>query len=120
MKYKLERIKKNIKNEIMKIITNKELSDPRIPEFMTINKISISKDLHYCHLYFSMIGDMSQKNKALNGLNNASGFLQKKIAKRLALKYTPKIEFRYNEEEDKAYKIDKILDDLSKKRELLK
>ena len=104
----------------MKIITNKELNDPRIPEFMTINKISISKDLHYCHLYFSMIGDKSQRSKALNGLNSASGFLQKIISKRLALKYTPKIEFRYDEEEEKAYKIDKLLDSLSKERELEK
>lgn len=117
MKYKLERIKKNIKNEIMKIITNKELNDPRIPEFLTIHKVAISKDLHYCHLYFSMIGDKNQKNKALIGLNNASGFLQKIISKRLILKYTPKIEFRYDEEEEKAFKIDKILDSLSKNRE---
>ena len=102
----------------MKIIASKELNDPRIPEFMTIHKISLSKDLHYCHLYFSMIGDNSQKNKALNGLNSASGFLQKILAKRLALKFTPKIEFRYDNEEEKAYKIDKILDSLSKKREL--
>ncbi len=118
MKYKQERIKKIIQNEIMKTITNKEVKDPRIPEFMTITKISLSKDLHYCHLYFTMIGDLNQRNKALTGLNNASGFFQKIMAEKLATKYTPKIEFRYDEIEEKAYEIDKILDSISKENEL--
>lgn len=117
LKYKQERIKKDLKNEIMKIITNKEVKDPRIPDFMTITKVTLSKDLHYCHLYFTMIGELNQRNKALKGLNNASGFFQKIIAERLALKFTPKIEFRYDEIEEKAYEIDKLLDSISQERE---
>jgi ribosome-binding factor A len=117
LKYKFERIKKNLKNEVMKIITNRELKDPRIPDFMTITRITISKDLHYCHLYFSMIGDINKRSKAVSGLNSASGFIQKRIADRLALKYTPKIEFRYDKLEEEAHKLDKILDTLSHERE---
>ena len=90
----------------MKIITNREVKDPRIPDIMTITKINISKDLHYCHLYFTMIGDDNKRNKALIGLNSASGFFQKLIASRIDLRYTPKIEFKYDENEVKAYKID--------------
>jgi len=101
----------------MSSIVNHEVKDPRVPLIITITKASISKDLHYCHLYFSMLGSEKEKNNAIIGLNSASGFFQKIIAQRLTLRFTPKIEFRYDEVEEKAYKIDDILEKLSKERE---
>lgn len=100
----------------MRIITNREVKDPRIPDIMTITKVSISKDLHYCHLFFTMIGDENKRKKAIIGLNSASGYFQKMIASRIELRYTPKIEFKYDENEEKAYKIDELLESLSNKR----
>lgn len=116
MTHKIERIKKLIKNEILRIISQHELKDPRIPSIITITKITLSQDLHYCHIYFSFYGEQNNKNKAVIGLNSASGYLQKNIAERLKLKYTPKIEFRYDENEEKAYKVDQLLNNLSKQR----
>ena len=63
MKYKSERIKTLIIEEVMKIITLGEVKDPRIPRIMTITRITLSKDLHYCHLYFTTIGDKADINK---------------------------------------------------------
>lgn len=117
MNYKIDRIQKLIRNEVSKIISEKTLSDPRIPNFLTITKIKISKDLHYCHIYFSMFEDDNKKKLAVSGLNNACGYIQKILAERLNLKYTPKLEFRYDIEDDKAYKVDQILNSISKKNE---
>ncbi|HOV13443.1 MAG TPA: 30S ribosome-binding factor RbfA [Spirochaetota bacterium] len=117
MKFKEERIKKLIMEEISKIIVNNEVKDPRIPKILTITSITLSKDLHYCHLYFTMIGNEADKNKSLSGLNSAAPFFQKLIGERLQLRFTPKMEFRYDEEMEKAYKLDKILADIAKERE---
>lgn len=119
MKFKIERIKKLIKNEIMKIVSEGSLKDPRIPTFFTITKIKLSKDLHFSHIYFSLFGDDTKKKLAIIGFNNASGFIQKILSERLKLKYTPKIEFRYDEDDDKANKVDQILSDLSNERNKL-
>lgn len=116
MKYKIERIKKLISQQIMKLITEKTLNDPRIPDFITITKLTLSKDLHYCHVYFSTLLESDNTNKIVDGLNNASGFIQKVIARNLGLKYTPKIEFRYDDNEQKAYQMDELLNKLSKER----
>jgi len=117
LKYKLDRLKKLITHEIMRIITEKYLKDPRIPEFMSITNITLSKDLHYCHLYFSMINDDENAiNNALTGLNNAKGFIQKLIGERLQLKFTPKIEFRYDHTQNKAYNVDKIINNIIDER----
>lgn len=113
----MERIKKIIQEEIMKIISARLIKDPRVPEFLTITKLTISKDLHYAHIYFTTFGnDSEKKHTAIKGLNSACGFIQKIIAEKINLKYTPKLEFRYDEEEAQAYKVDKILDTLSKER----
>jgi ribosome-binding factor A len=101
----------------MNAIILQEVKDPRIPNILTITKVTISKDLHYCHFYFSMIGNEIEKNKALAGLNSASGFFQKLISKKLVMRFTPKIEFRLDAEEEEAYKIDEIIDKLAKERE---
>jgi ribosome-binding factor A len=117
LKYKQERIKTLITQEILNIISHGEVKDPRIPPIITISRITLSKDLHYCHIYFTMLNSETDKLKALHGLNSAAGFFQKMIGERLKLRFTPKMEFRFDEEEEKAYKIDKILSDLAKERE---
>lgn len=117
MKFKDERIKKLITEEVLKIIVNDEVKDPRIPKILTVTYITISKDLHYCHLYFTIFGTPADRNKAINGLNSAAPFFQKLIGERLKLRFTPKMEFRYDEEAENAYKIDKILAGIAKERE---
>jgi len=117
LKFKQERIKNLIINEVLKIITLEEVKDPRIPKILTITKITLSKDLHYCHLYFTILNSETDKKKVLMGLNSASGFFQKLIGERLKIRFTPKIEFRYDEEEEQAYKIDKVLSDIARERE---
>jgi ribosome-binding factor A len=99
----------------MKIIANQEVKDPRIPRIITITNVSLSKDLHYCHLYFSLL-ENKDKNKAVTGLNSAAGYFQKIIAERMKLKYTPIIEFRYDDIEEKAHKVDELLDSLTDER----
>lgn len=116
MKYRIERIKNLIIQEVMKAITNGVIKDPRIPKIITITHLTISKDFHYCHIYFSMMGSNSQKKNAVIGLNSAKGVLQRIIADNIKLRYTPLIEFRYDEEAEKAYKVDKILYQLEQER----
>lgn len=117
MKFKQERIKTLIVQEIMKIITSGEVKDPRIPMILTITEITLSKDLHYCHLYFSMLGNDAERAKAVSGLNSASGFFQKMIGERLKLRFTPKIEFRYDQKEDESRKVYDLIRKLEQERQ---
>ncbi len=109
MKFKLERIKQMIKKEIMATIAAGVVQDPRIPVVMTITRITLSKDLHYCHLYFTCYGDDGVRRRAVEGLNSSVGVFQRQIARNLKLRFTPLIEFRYDKEEEKALEVDKIL-----------
>ncbi len=116
MKYRQERIKKLIIQEIMKAVTNGVIKDPRIPKIFTITHLTISKDYHYCHIYISMMGSNSEKKNAVIGLNSARGVLQAIIADNIKLRYTPLIEFRYDDKAEKAFNVDKILYKLEQER----
>lgn len=100
----------------MRALTSGAVKDPRVPKIMTITDISLSKDLHYCHLYFTMIGEEKDRKQAILGLNSAKGFFQKIISENLNIRFTPKIEFRYDEKEDEALRIDNIIENIAKER----
>lgn len=116
MKYKYERLQKIIRNEVMILLTEKRIKDPRVPDFVSVTKVKISKDLHYCHIYFSLLDENINYTIVEKGLNSASGFVQKALAEKLTIKFTPKVEFRYDINEEKANKVDKLLDMISKQK----
>ena len=113
-----EKIKRSIEKEIMKLIVSGAIKDPRVPTLLTITKITLSKDKHYSHIYFSLNGTKQAKDLAAKGLNNAKGFIQAQLAERLKLRFTPKIEFRIDPFEEKANRVDAILDMLAKEANL--
>lgn len=113
-----EKIKRSIEKEIMKLIVSGAIKDPRVPILLTITKITLSKDKHYSHIYFSLNGTKQAKDLAVKGLNNAKGFIQAQLAEKLKLRFTPKIEFRIDPFEEKANRVDAILDMLAKEANL--
>ncbi len=112
-----EKIKRSIEKEIMKLIVSGAIKDPRVPTLLTITKVTLSADKHYSHIYFSLNGTKQAKELAVKGLNNAKGFIQAQLAEKLKLRFTPKIEFRIDPFEEKANRVDAILDMLSKEHE---
>ena len=112
-----EKIKRSIEKEIMKLIVSGAIKDPRVPTLLTITKVTLSADKHYSHIYFSLNGTKQAKELAVKGLNNAKGFIQAQLAEKLKLRFTPKIEFRIDPFEEKANRVDAILDLLSKEHE---
>ena len=113
-----EKIKRSIEKEIMKLIVSGAIKDPRVPTLLTITKVTLSADKHYSHIYFSLNGTKQAKELAVKGLNNAKGFIQAQLAEKLELRFTPKIEFRIDPFEEKANRVDAILDMLSKEAQL--
>ena len=74
----------------MAIVT--ELQDPRI-ENVTVTYVEVSPDLRYGKVHVSIMGDDAKQQLALRGLSSSAGFLQKKIAKRIDTRYTPRLSF---------------------------
>jgi len=85
-----------IKEEIASLILHGEIKDPRIG-FVTITRVDLTPDLKEARVYFSQIGSDKDKDKSRDGLNNASGFVRRYLAKRLDLRHIPKVIFFFDE-----------------------
>jgi len=92
----------------------REVSDPRIGA-VTLTGADVSSDLRHAKIYFNVLTGSADKKEALKGLKSASGFIRGRAGKALKLRLVPTIEFVYDDTEERARRIDELLE--KKKKE---
>jgi ribosome-binding factor A len=102
---------KRVNSYITKIvpeIIEKEVNDPRIG-LLTITSVESSSDLKHVTVYFTVHG--GEKSGKLNSdvLNHASGFIQHELARRIKMKNTPVLTFKFRPVTEKTQKIEDLL-----------
>ncbi|MDR0405585.1 MAG: 30S ribosome-binding factor RbfA [Clostridiales bacterium] len=88
---RINRINEEIKKEISAVI--RELKDPRIAEMTSVIAVDVTKDMRWCKVFVSVLGDDARQDGTLKGLKSAAGFVRKEIGHRLGLRYTPEVLF---------------------------
>ena len=102
-----ERISGKIQYAITELLSTK-IQDPRV-EMATITNVKMTSDLRTAYLYITAFGEKKKKVKALEGFKASKGFIKKRIAPKLGLKYMPDIKFIYDDSFDKAAKMDQLI-----------
>lgn len=111
MTRRASRIAEAIRREISTMLQQKEIKDPRIG-FITIVGVEVSNDLREVGVYVTHYGKQSDRNKSLEGLNSAIGFIKREIGRRLHLRLVPNMKFSYDEKLEKVMNVLKIMDSL--------
>jgi ribosome-binding factor A len=88
-----------------------EVKDPRVG-FITVTDVRTSADLRHARVYVSVLGDEQQRDRSLEGLRSAHGFLQARVAQELRLKRTPTLRFSYDDTTDRAMRVDALIDEI--------
>ncbi len=109
------RVGDQIRREISEIILLM-LKDPQLG-FITITDVELTDDLRYARIFYSVLGDEKQKKQSREGLERARGFIQREIGKRVRLKNTPQISFKYDDSIEKGAKIEQLLKQVHKESE---
>jgi ribosome-binding factor A len=109
-----ERVQEAIREEVAKIV-QQELKDPRLG-FITITKVELTRDLRFARIYFSVLGDPKDKQRALHGLNNSKGYIKGHLADRVKLKFMPDIAFKIDNSFEYTKHIYDLLEKLKKER----
>jgi ribosome-binding factor A len=97
--------------EVVGMAVLAELKDPRIRD-VTVTYVEVSADLRHAKVHVSVMGDEARQQLSLRGLQSAAGFLQSKCARRLELRYTPRIVFLLDQGVKKSIEISRILDNV--------
>ena len=105
---RIERINQQMKREIS-FILQRELGDPRF-QFVTIISVDVSRDLRYAKVRFSVLGKPEQAKIAEAGLNHARGAIRKLVGQRISMRYTPELDFIYDQSLEYSASIDEALE----------
>ncbi len=91
----------------------KRISDPRLTS-AAISEVKMSADLKLAKIYYTLSGDKSTREDALDGFQSASGFIRRTLARQLGLRYMPDLKYYYDDSFDYGTKIDGLLKSLKK------
>jgi ribosome-binding factor A len=101
-----ERLAGQVREELAGMIS--ELKDPRIG-FVTVTRVSLTEDLRMARVGVGVLGDPGQREKTLQGLRQAAGFLRRELGRRLRIRYTPEIVFEYDQGLDATDRVARLL-----------
>ena len=93
----------------MAILT--DLQDPRISD-VTVTYVEVSPDLRNAKVHVSVMGDEAKQNLSVHGLQNAAGFLQQKVGRRVETRYTPRLRFVLDKGVKHSIEVDRLLGEL--------
>ncbi len=91
--YRMQRLNDQLRDEISKMILHGDVKDPRVNTFLSVNRVEVTTDLAYAKVYVSSFLPDNQLKKGVDGLNNAAGYIQSQIAKKMRIRQFPKLQF---------------------------
>jgi len=97
--------------EVVSMAILTELRDPRIKN-VTVTFVEMAGDMRQAKVHVSVMGDETQQDLTLRGLQNSSGFLQQKVAQRIDTRYTPRLKFVLDQGVKNAIEVGRILEEV--------
>src|SRR6185295_15564047 len=94
--------------EVVSMAILTELRDPRVKN-VTVVAVEVLPDMKSAKVHVSIMGDEKQQQLSLSGLQNAAGFLQRKIADRIETRYTPRLQFVLDKGVKNSLEVSRIL-----------
>ncbi|MBS9775550.1 MAG: 30S ribosome-binding factor RbfA [Fusobacterium sp.] len=115
-----------IEKEILRVISKvlfEEVKNPKISGKVSVTKVSVTEDLKFADTYFSILPQISsnldeekkseiKEEEILEGLNQIKGFLRKKVAEEVSIRYIPEIRIKLDKSIENAIKITELLNKL--------
>ena len=94
--------------EVVSMAILTELRDPRVKN-VTVVAVEVLPDMKSAKVFVSIMGSEKEQQLSLSGLQNAAGFLQKKIAERIESRYTPRLTFVLDKGVKASLEVNRIL-----------
>lgn len=110
MSQRLLRVRELLKREIGTILSR----DYSFDALVTINDVDVTPDLRKGHVYLGIIGGNGGEKAIVSRLNRDRGNIQRRLAKRVVLKFTPQLSFKADASVERGVRTISILEELDK------
>jgi len=114
MTERMKKVSRALKRHISDIL-REEISNPRI-ELVAITRVEVQKDLRNAKIFYKVIDEEAEGTEIRKGLKSAESFVRTELAKRIAMKFTPKISFLKDVEKKNNQSVEEILKVIERER----
>lgn len=111
-KHRPERLAAQIQESIAQAIATL-VKDPRVG-FVTVTGANVAPDGTHAVIRVSVMGTDEEKERALEGLESARGFLRTRLARSLTIRTAPELHFELDRGQEHAAHINRLLSDLKR------
>jgi ribosome-binding factor A len=112
MSQRVERVAAEVRAVLGDALARDEIKDPRVrgAGLITVTHVRISGDLRHARAFFTVHGlSASELERVRVGLDHASGFFRRAIARRLRTKVSPAVTFEVDQVFDQAERVERLL-----------
>jgi ribosome-binding factor A len=100
------RVGENVRDALAQVLRT-DLKDVDLG-WSSISEVEVSPDLHYARVHITGLKEEDTK-KAVEELRRVAGKIRHLLGKRIHLRYTPELDFRYDETAMRALRIETVL-----------
>ena len=112
MSRRTERLNSLIRRDLSDLIRN-EVKDPRVAGVVSVTMVDTSADVQHAKVYVSVFGTLREKEEAIAGLDDASGFIRRQLRGRLETRNVPTLRFILDDTLDEGNEMLRLLDSLA-------
>jgi ribosome-binding factor A len=103
-----EQVAETLRQVIADALTRGEVRDPRVG-LVTLTGVLVTNDLSHARVMVTLSGSEAERQRALQGLQSAAGFLRSRAAKALTTRTVPELHFELDPGLAHAARIDELL-----------
>lgn len=89
------------------------LKDPRVPKMASVLRVDLARDLSHAKVYVSVLGSARQQAEALDGLNNAGGYIRRELGKMVEIRTMPQLHFVLDDSIEYGIHMNQVFDELN-------
>jgi ribosome-binding factor A len=105
-----ERVADQVRAELSELLA-REVHDPGLG-FVTLTRVEVTPDLQLARVYYTVLGDATAKKNTARALGRAASFLRHQIGRRLRLKRSPELDFRFDTSIEQQDRIEQLLQEI--------
>ncbi len=113
MRIRPERVAELMKREVAGILAH-ELRDPRLGTLVSVTDVEVTQDLSFARIYVSILESGADRQRTLEALGRAAGYVRRLLAPRLGLREVPELRFVLDSSIERGARVEEILKKLER------
>jgi len=115
--FRMERLGRLIQELIGALVIEGKIKDPRVSPFISLTRVTVSRDLSYADIYVSNIRETAAIERNAEGLQSASGFIRSHLGTALRIRKIPRLRFHPDPGIREGFDLVQKLGELTKEQE---